>query len=227
MDIQLHYRPGNTAAQIQLSEGESITAEAGSMIAMSSHLEISTTTHKRSSGGLLKAAKRLLGGESFFLNHYQCHNSTGEIWLGTALAGDMLELDLDGNQLIVQGGSYMASSPEVDIDASWQGFKSLFSGERIFWLKVGGRGKVLLSSFGAVYPIEISGDYIVDTGHIVAFDETLDFEISKAGKSWLNSFLGGEGLVCKFHGRGTLWCQSHNPASFGQRLAPGLKTRKV
>ena len=119
----------------------------------------------------------------------------------------------------------MASEPEVTVDMSWQGVKSLLSGENIFWLHLTGNGKVLLNSFGAIYPIEIDGDHIVDTGHIVAFQETLNFSISKAGKSWLSSFLGGEGFVCKFTGKGIVWCQSHNSSGFGKILGPLLKPR--
>ena len=89
-----------------------------------------------------------------------------------------------------------------------------------------GQGKVILSSFGAIYPIEVNGEHIVDTGHIVAFNETLNFSVTKAGTSWMSSFLGGEGLVTKFQGRGTVWCQSHNAVSFGRSLGPMLKPRK-
>ena len=84
---------------------------------------------------------------------------------------------------------------------------------------------MILNSFGAVYPIQVNGEYIVDTGHIVAFEESLTYEVSKAGKSWISSFLGGEGLVCKFRGQGTVWCQSHNAGSFGTALGPSLKPR--
>ena len=66
---------------------------------------------------------------------------------------------------------------------------------------------------------------IVDTGHIVAFNEGLSFEITKAGGSWISSFLGGEGFVCKFNGKGTVWCQSHNQGSFGGILGPTLRPR--
>jgi uncharacterized protein (AIM24 family) len=76
-----------------------------------------------------------------------------------------------------------------------------------------------------IYPIEVDGEYIVDTGHIVAFEPSLKFNISKVGESWLSSFLGGEGFVCRFKGKGTVWCQSHNPKSFGSSLGPSLKPR--
>jgi uncharacterized protein (AIM24 family) len=59
----------------------------------------------------------------------------------------------------------------------------------------------------------------------VAFEDTLQFKIVKAGASLIGSFLGGEGLVCKFHGTGKLYCQSHNPPNFGKLLGPKLKPR--
>ena len=227
MQVELLHRPGNTAAKVTLQPGETCTAESGAMIAMSEHMNITTSTHKRQKGGLLKAAKRLLAGESLFLNHFDPAEAPGDVWFGTDLAGDMMEMDLDQEKLIVQGGSFLACEDSIEIDLGWQGFKSVLSGESVFWLHLSGTGKLVLSSFGAIYPIEVDGEYIVDTGHIVAFNETLDFSITKAGKSWLHSFLGGEGLVCKFKGKGTVWCQSHNPGSFGMSLTPNLRLRRA
>lgn len=225
MQVELVNQPGNTAAKIHLLPGEICTAEAGAMLAMSSNVQITTSTHKKQSGSLLKAAKRLLSGESLFLNHFEVNSDKGEVWLGTGLAGDMLTLYLDNDNLIVQSGSFLACDQGIEVDMGWQGFKSFLSGESMFWLKLTGSGTTVLSSFGAIYPVEVNGDYIVDTGHIVAFSETLDFSITKAGKSWIQSMLGGEGLVCKFSGRGTVWCQSHNERSFGTLLSPSLKMR--
>jgi len=225
MEIDITFRPGNSIAKVSLAPNEQVTAEGGAMVTMSGDMDIKTTTHKKGKGGLLKAAKRLLSGESFFLNHYTASNEGGEVLLATALPGDMKAIDLDNERLIVQGGSYVASSPDIDIDMGWQGFKSILSGEGIFWLNLSGKGKVVFNSFGAIYPVEVDGEYIVDTGHIVAFNETLSFTITKAGKSWISSFLGGEGLVCKFQGKGTIWCQSHNAASFGSALGPRLRAR--
>ncbi|MFT3930001.1 MAG: TIGR00266 family protein [Spongiibacteraceae bacterium] len=227
MNIELIHRPGNTAAKILLNRGETMTAEAGAMIAMSGDVTITTTTHKKGAGSLLKTIKRALGGESFFLNHFETPRDGAEVWLGTNLAGDMLVQQLDNETLIAQGGAFVACESGIEIDSGFQGFKNLVSGESLFWLRLKGSGQVLLSSFGAIYPIEVDGEYIVDTGHIVAFSETLDFTLTKAGKSWIASFLGGEGLVCKFRGRGTVWCQSHNPQSFGTALGPNLKARRA
>lgn len=225
MDIQLIHQPGNAAARITLAAGETVTAESGAMIAMSGDIDITTTTHKRASGSLLSSVKRMLAGESLFLNHFRSPRHGAELWLGTPLAGDMLVHELDDSSLIVQGGSYVACSEGVDVNLGWQGFKTLLSGESLFWVQLKGQGKVVLNAFGAIYPLRVDGEVLVDTGHVVAFEETLSFSLSKAGGSWWHSILGGEGLVCRFKGHGTVWCQSHNPKSFGRALTPSLKPR--
>lgn len=225
LDVTLKLQPGSTAAEIKLAPGQDFTAEAGAMIAMSPSITMTTTTHKKNSGGIMKGIKRMISGESFFLNHYNGGVNGGSVWLGATHAGDMLVHELNGESLIVQGGSYVASNSDIDIDLSWQGFKNLISKEGLFWLKLKGKGTVVVNSFGAIYPIYIDGEHIIDTGHIVAFEETLNFSLTKAGKSWVSSILGGEGLVCLFKGKGTVWVQSHNSSSFGSILGSKLKPR--
>lgn len=208
-----------------MSPAETVVCEGGAMIAMSGDMSVKTTTHQKGSGGIMAGLKRMLSGESFFLNHFTAGAKGGELWLSTTLPGDMTTVKIGGGNLIVQSGSFVACEPGVEIGFGWQGFKTLFSGESMFWLEMKGQGQLVMNSYGAIYPIEVKGEYIVDTGHIVAFQDTLDFEISKAGASWIHSFLGGEGLVCRFKGQGTVWCQSHNDVSFGRTLGPMLRPR--
>lgn len=224
--VRIQMRPGSSAAEIDLQPHQTFTAEGGAMIAMSPSVSMQTSTHTKSSGGIMSGLKRMVSGESFFLNHYTAGSQGGKVWLGAVHAGDMEVKELNGQGIIVQGGSYVASSPGININSNWQGFKSLIARESIFWLSLSGRGTVIFNSFGAIYEVKVNGEYIVDTGHIVAFDESLDFTLTKAGKSWISSFLGGEGLVCKFKGQGTVWLQSHNTSSFGSILGPKLKPRK-
>lgn len=220
-------RPAATALKVDLEDGESLTCEVGAMIAMTSGIGVETTSRSRGgSGGIMKGLKRLFAGENFFLNHFTATVPNQTIYLGPQLMGDILYHRLESATLIVQGSSWLASEGDIEIDASWQGFgKALFSGESMFWVKCSGTGDLFLSSFGAIYEVDVNGSYTVDTGHIVAFEETLQFKIGKAGKSLIGSFLGGEGLVCKFKGQGKLYCQSHNPPSFGQLLGPMLRPR--
>ena len=227
MQVELINRPSSSVAKITLNPGENCTAEGGSMIAMKGSLQIGTTTHKRGQGSVLKAFKRMFSGESFFLNHYHSKVAGGELWLAHALPGDMEVIQLEsGNGIIASGGAFVASSSGVNMDMSWQGMKSIFSGESMFWLKMDGQGPLVLSSYGAIYSVDIQGDYTVDTGHVVAFEDSLNFAISKAGTSWFHSFLGGEGLVMNFSGKGKIWCQSHSAHELGKLLGPKLLPRE-
>lgn len=226
MNFEILQRPASTVAQIRLAAGEKLSAEAGAMVAMSANFNIETTTMTKSKGGLMAGLKRMVGGESFFVNHFSAQSEGAEILLAPTLPGDMFVLNLKpGETIVAQGGAWVASEVGVGIDTTWQGFKNFLSGESLFWLRLSGPGQVLLGSFGCVYTVDIDGEYTIDTGHIVAFEPTLEFTLGKAGSSWLASMLGGEGIVCKFRGRGRLWCQSHSPQSFGQELGPKLKAR--
>jgi uncharacterized protein (TIGR00266 family) len=225
MQIKIIKGPGNPAAEIELAANECVTTEGGSMMAMTDGLTISTDTRQKSKGGMLSGLKRLVSGESYFLNHFRAGSSGGKLWLASTLPGDLCVLQVSGLNLVAEGGSYLASEEGVQIDSSWQGFKNLLSGEGLFWLRVTGEGQIVLSSFGAIFMVEVDGEYVVDTGHIVAFEETLNFEVVKAAKSLIGSFLGGEGFVCRFSGKGKLWIQSHHAPAFGKLLGPLLKPR--
>lgn len=226
MKIQLLQQPDSTIAKVSLAPDESIVAEAGAMIAMSPHIQAETTLRQGKGGGLLGGVKRMLAGQSLFLSVFRSPRQAGEIYLAPDLMGDIVVYEMKGRELIVQASSYLACAPSVDVDLGWQGFKSFFAGESWFWLTMSGTGPLLLCSFGAIYGVEVNGEYIVDTGHIVAFEQGLTFQIGKPpGSNWLTTFLGGEGLVCRFKGRGMLYCQTHNPTAFGKLVGSQLPPR--
>ena len=226
MEIELLHQPDSAIARINLAPNEEIVAEAGAMVAMNDYITASTTLRKGKGGGIMGAAKRFLGGESLFLSVFRCPPSDGgEILLAPKFLGDILHYQMAETGLVVQATSYMASGSDVNVDLGFQGFKSFFSGENIFWLQIDGQGDVLLSSFGGIYEKEVDGEYVVDTGHIVAFEKTLTFDIKKAGSSWIGSWLSGEGLVCRFKGTGKVFCQTHNNVAFGKLVGSKLPPR--
>lgn len=223
MNIDIQMRPGSSVAKVDLNPGEVLTAEGGTMIAMSNDMQIETTTHKKGKGGIMKGLKRMLAGEGFFINHFTAGANGGEIYLAPTLPGDMFVKELNGESLIITGGGYLASEHDIEIDLKWGGLGNAFlGGENFIWVNVSGTGKVLINTYGEVYQVVVDGDYIVDTGHIVAYEPSLSMKITKAGSSWMSSILGGEGFVAKFSGKGILWCQSHNPVSFGRGIGPSL-----
>jgi len=227
MQVNIEYRPSFALAIVGLAANESVTAEAGAMVSMTSNIAIQTAGRAAvGGGGLLKALKRtVLGGESFFMNYFTAQGGPGEVTFAPTLPGDVVSLPMTGPSIIIQRTSYMASSPTINIDTSWQGFKGFFGGESMFMLKASGQGEVIVNSFGAIHEIPLNGPYIVDTGHIVAFDETLTFQVKRVG-SWKATFFSGEGLVTIFNGRGRLWIQSRNPQAFGHTVGRKLPPRQ-
>lgn len=212
MNIEILSKPSYSFAKVLLNGGESIKAESGSMMSMSSGITIQT--HKAQQGGFLKSLKAaFLGGESFWMNTFTASSGNGEVLLAPTLPGDVDKIDLSGT-VYVQSSSFLASSPNIEMDTKFQGLKGFISGESLFFLKLSGNGPLLISSYGGIDVLNVDGEMIVDTGHIVAFDEGLNYEMTKFG-GWKSFFLGGEGFVARFKGRGRVWIQSRNVPSLG------------
>lgn len=177
------------------------------------------------SGGMLGGLKRAIGGESFFFSHYTAR-SDGEVILAPTLPGNVGLQNLDGRSgWFCAGGSYLGSGPEIKTEPQWQGIKGLLSGESLVFVHATGIGPLILDAFGSVREELVDGSFTVDTGHLVAFEDTLQYTISKAGGSWWTSFLAGEGFVIRFSGRGRVMVQSHNMKEFGSLLGPKLPPR--
>lgn len=228
MNVEMLLRPASAVAKIHLGPGETLTAQWGAMVMIQGGVQLETTSKKKGGGGgLMKGLKRMLAGESLFLNHFTGTGAGGVVVVAPSMPGDVIEQPLRGGALLVQGSSWLASSGHVDVDASYQGFaKSLFTGESMFWVRLSGEGTALLSSFGAIYTVDVDGEHTVDTGNVVAFEDTLEYDVGLATKGIFSSFASGEGFVLKFKGRGRVWCQSHQPHALGREVASMLKPRQ-
>jgi uncharacterized protein (TIGR00266 family) len=212
------------SVRVLLDAGESFVSEAGKMVRMSATIDSEVQSVARS-GGFVGGLKRMIGGESFFFSHYTAR-AAGEVVLAPTLPGNVGLQQLDGQcGWYCAGGSYLASGPEIKTEPRWQGFKGLFSGESLVFVHVTGIGPLILDAFGMVRQELVSGSFTVDTGHLVAFEDTLEYTISKAGGSWLTSFLAGEGFVIRFSGQGRVLVQSHNMKEFGSEIGPKLPPR--
>jgi uncharacterized protein (TIGR00266 family) len=220
VETEVKYGPSFALATVHLAPGETVKAEAGAMVAMSNTVGIQTDTQ----GGFMKGLRRsVLGGESFFMNTFTANGPGAEIALAPSLPGDIVEWPLQGQTVFLQSGSYLASSADIDVDSKWGGAKTFFSREGLFMLRVGGVGKVLVSSYGAIHGIDLAPGqtYTVDTGHMVAWSESVRYEVHKVG-NWKSTLLGGEGLVVSLTGPGRIYVQTRSPEALVAWLIPQL-----
>ena len=223
MRHEIKYQPSYALALIDLDPGESIQAEAGAMVSMSSTIEMETSTR----GGLLSGLKRsVLGGESFFINTFHAPQP-GQVTVAPALPGDIVALELAGETLLVQSGSFLAATEGVDVDTKWGGAKSFFSSEGLFLLRCTGQGTIWLSSYGAIHPIDlgVGEPYVVDTGHMVAFDDSVGYDVRPSG-GWKSTLFSGEGLVVDLTGPGRFFMQTRSEDAFLGWLLPKLPKQR-
>ncbi len=216
MEHEILCKPDFAAIRIKLAQGEQVSAEPGAMVAMDSSIKIETAAK----GGFLKGLKRaVVGGESFFMNTFTAETGEGSLYLAPAVPGDLHHIVLSGAPFYLQSGAYVASDKSIEVDSKWSGAKTFFGGEGLFMLQCSGEGNLWFSSFGAIHEVDVQGSYIVDTGAIVAFENTLNFNVKSVGglKSLLFS---GEGLVCEFNGTGKLYIQTRQPAGFVSWVNP-------
>ncbi len=222
-------------AQIRLEAGESFVAEPGAMVGMSPHIDMQTgmaNSQKSKGGGLLgkiaSAASRMLTGESFFQNTFTAQGKPGDLLLSHTLPGDMVMLEVPQHGLRMQSAAFVASSPGVSLDADFGGARSFFGGEGMFLISATAQGpnqNILIGSFGGIEEMQCDGSLVIDTGHLVAWDANLSFNVQKAAGGWISSFLSGEGLVCKFQGQGRIWMQTRHPTEFGINIGGMLPPR--
>ena len=219
MRHEVKYRPSYALALIDLDPGETIQAEAGAMVSMSPTISMET----KAQGGLLGGLRRtVLGGESFFINTFKAEQP-GQVTVAPALPGDIVALELTGQTLLVQSGSFLAATEGVNVDTKWGGGKSFFSGEGLFLLRCTGQGTIWLSSYGAIHDIElgVGEQYVVDTGHMVAFDDSVGYDVGRSG-GWKSTLFSGEGLVVRLTGPGRFYMQTRSADSFLSWLIPQL-----
>lgn len=207
MEAEIRNKPAFANILVKLRAGDQIVAEADAMASMTANVDIKTKWN----GGAIKAIlRRIFGGESMFVNVFSTP-SQGEVVLTQAFPGDITCLELNNTTMYLQPGAFLACEPTVKLGMGWAGFKMLIAREGLFRLKVSGTGKVWIGAYGGIFQREITEEFIVDSGHLVAYEPTIGIRVGMAG-GLISSLMSGEGLVTRVTGPGQIYMQSR---SFG------------
>jgi uncharacterized protein (TIGR00266 family) len=209
VQIDIRHRPAFAVARITLTAGEGVRAESGAMMATSSGISVES----KAEGGLLKGLKRsMLGGESLFVTRLTAGPQGGWVDCAARLPGDATTIDVDGGVNLARS-AWLCSSDGVEIDTKWGGLKNLAGGEGGFLVRAEGRGQVVASCYGALDVVELAAGetMVLDSGHMVAFADGVQFTTRKVAKGLVQTLKSGEGLVFEFSGPGRVWTQSRNP----------------
>jgi uncharacterized protein (TIGR00266 family) len=209
MDVEIRASPSFAVGRCTLGSGEQMKAEAGAMMAHSVGVELEAKVQ----GGLMKGLKRsILGGESLFMTTWTAPNEGGWVDVAANLPGDLAVLDVSGDMNVTQGG-WLASSIGIELDTKWGGFKNVFGDEGGFLVRCSGTGKIVVACYGAIEQLELgAGEKVVlDSGHLVAFDPSVEFITRKVTKGIMQTLKSGEGFVMEFTGPGRIITQTRNP----------------
>lgn len=206
MEVQINARPSFAHIKLRLQPGEKIIAEADAMASMSSGVRLVAKFF----GGFFAAfMRRLFGGESLFVNEFTTDTPDAELILTQPTPGDIVQVDLRGTSLFIQPGAFIACGEGVSVGLAWAGFASWISREGLFRMRLSGTGPVWIGAYGGIYAREVSSEYIVDTGHLVAYEPTVSLRVGLASGA-LTSLLSGEGLVARLSGPGKVYLQSRS-----------------
>lgn len=218
IDYRLH-GSSEQILEILLDPEETVIAEAGAFLAKSADITMKTrASDRRSSNPLRKVARaalRVAAGESVFLTHFtnKGANDKAPVWFAAPHPGDFIPVDLatlDG-PLLCQRGAFIAGAYGTEIGFAFTKRLSaaMFGGEGLTLQRVNGDGLLVLHAAGGAHAVELKDSTLqVDAGCVVAFEESLEFGITRVGG--LRSMLfAGEGILqAELRGSGWVWLQS-------------------
>ena len=194
--------------EVELDPSEGVRAEVGTMLFMEDGIEMQTDT----GGGMWKGFKRMLSGDSFFITTF-LHNGKGKstVAFGAPYPGKIIPLDLKG-EFLCQKDSFLCAAQGIEIDIAFTkklgaGF---FGGEGFILQRLKGHGKAFIHAGGTVIEKKLAaGETLrVDTGCVVGFEPTVDYDIKFIG-GFKNALFGGEGLfLATLTGPGKIYLQS-------------------
>jgi len=215
------------ALQVDLRQGEELYAEAGAMLFMGPGIDLQA----RMQGGIMKGLMRkFLAGESMFMSVFRCDAPTGRLALANPIAGKIFPIELKGTTVLAERNAYLAAIGNVDLSIAFtkRFGAGLFGGEGFILQKISGQGLLFLHAGGNMLEFDLApGEQLrVDTGCIVAFGESVTYDIQFVG-GFRNALFGGEGLFyATLTGPGHVVLQTLPFSRLANRIAAAVGSRK-
>jgi len=223
--------------EVELDPNETVIAEAGTMVYMDDGISFETRMGDGSQddqgvmGKLFQAGSRLLTGESLFITHFTNRGyGKRKIAFAAPYPGTIIPVDLKSfsNSLIVQKDGFLCAAfgTRLSITLNRKLGAGILGGEGFILQKLEGDGKAFIHAGGTVIERQLNNELLrIDTGCIVAFEPSLDFNIEAAGN--LKSMVfGGEGLfLATMRGTGKVWLQSMPSRKLVRALSPFGRNR--
>lgn len=197
------------AVALTLGAGDEVRAEAGAMTYMTDGIEMDA----RMPGGLLGGLKRtVLAGESLFLTYFRATRPGASVVFAGPYPGKIIRIPLQQTAVLCQRDAFLCAAGDIAVNVAFTkrlgaGF---FGGEGFILERLEGTGEAFIHSGGTVIEKTLRpGERLrVDTGCLVAFDPSVDYDIQFVG-GIKTAFFGGEGLFfATLTGPGRVWIQT-------------------
>ena len=208
-----------------LEEGERIQSQSGAMCWMDEDVLMETNMK----GGLLQGIGRLVSQESMFVNTFSAKKDDAQITLTNSRMGSVFELNISQDQqILAQKSAFLCSEDTVatKIEFTKKLSAGLFGGEGFVLQKFTGEGLLFLETSGTVVKKELANGEIllVDAGHMVAFQSSVEYTVTLS-KGMKNLLFGGDALLAKFKGPGTVWLQTHTISNLAAAISPYISSK--
>jgi len=216
--------------EVELDQGEGIRAEAGTLTYMEAGIEMQTST----GGGIFKGLKRAITGESFFITTF-LNNAAGKAKVAFAAPypGKIIPISLNdfGGRIICQKDSFLCAAQGIEIEIAFTKRlgAGVFGGEGFILQRLEGDGMAFVHAGGTIVEKDlVAGETLrVDTGCLVAFNESVDYDIKFIG-GFQNALFGGEGLfLATLTGPGKVYLQSLPFSRLADRVLASAKFQQT
>lgn len=220
---------GSTMPAVEVyfdAPGESMYTQSGGMAWMSEGI----TMDSNMKGGFGKSIGRMFSGESLFMATYRAERAGSMIAFASTVAGEVVPVNIgESGGIICQKGAFLCAQETVNLNVTFTKKLSagFFGGEGLILQDISGTGMVFLEVDGNKVEKQLApGEVIkVDTGNVVAFEKTVQYEIETV-KGLKNIFLGGEGLfLTKLTGPGKVILQTQNFNEFAGRISEMMPSK--